>query len=196
MGNDSGSICNELEYLANKPNTNFLLISEIIEHLKTYGFGILMVLFSLPVCAPIPVPPGLTTILSVPLLFFPLQIILGRNSPWLPEILLNKKIRINDFRKAINFINPYLRKIEKYVKPRLSFTYNKTGKIIMGFIWFIFACSISVPLPMISILPGAGILLSAFGLIKRDGYIILAGYFIGLVGFCIIFTVVYMFINS
>lgn len=66
-------------------NSNKVTLFEIKTSLQERGFGILIIIFSLPLSVPIPVPPGYTTILSIPLILFSLQLLLGFHSPWMPN---------------------------------------------------------------------------------------------------------------
>ncbi|MCO6434081.1 exopolysaccharide biosynthesis protein, partial [Nitrosomonas nitrosa] len=59
-------------------------VTEIKNSLHERGFGILLAIAALPICLPIPVPPGYTTFFSIPLFIFSVQMIWGMKSPWLP----------------------------------------------------------------------------------------------------------------
>ncbi len=59
-----------LQEVADTGNTNSdkVTLFEIKTALQECGFGILIIIFSLPLSVPIPVPLGYTTILSIPLI--------------------------------------------------------------------------------------------------------------------------------
>jgi len=141
----------------------------------------------LPNCVPIPIPPGGSTIFSVPLFFIALQMIWGVDSPWLPKWLRQKSIEQSSIDKIVRVAAPRLRWIEKFLHPRYSFTSGKTGERVVGFFWLLFAISIAVPLPMTNFLPGIGTLVMALGMLGRDGIVVSIGALIGLVG--VTFTV-------
>lgn len=67
-----------------------LSIGEIKNMLHERGFGVLLVIAAIPICLPIPAPPGFTTVFSLPLIIFSLQMICGMRSPWLPRWLTGK----------------------------------------------------------------------------------------------------------
>ena len=54
-----------------------MTVGEIKNALHERGFGILMAIGALPLCLPIPIPPGYTTLFSIPLFIFSVQMILG-----------------------------------------------------------------------------------------------------------------------
>lgn len=67
-----------------------ITVGEIKNALHERGFGILMAIAALPICLPIPVPPGYTTFFSIPLFIFSVQMILGMPAPWLPAWIEKK----------------------------------------------------------------------------------------------------------
>ncbi|MFP3027037.1 MAG: exopolysaccharide biosynthesis protein, partial [Wolbachia sp.] len=52
----------------NNNDSDKVTLFDIKTALHERGFGILIIIFSLPLSVPIPVPPGYTTILSIPLI--------------------------------------------------------------------------------------------------------------------------------
>ena len=183
MTSSDNNICRELEALVQDANEDVTL-NDIVHRLRERGFGMLMMVLVLPNCVPIPIPPGMSTIFSLPLLFLTAQMLLGRTEPWMPQKLASKPIKMHYLRSVLARIMPPLNYIQRYTKPRLSFTSSKVGERLVGCFWFLFSVSIAIPLPMTNFLPGVGILISAIGLIGRDGYIVFAGLAVGMVGIC------------
>jgi len=146
------------------------------------GFGLLMLIVVLPNCVPIPIPPGGSTLFSIPLLFLAVQMLVGMESPWLPKWLSERKIERKTLAKAVSKASPKLKKVEKLLKPRFAFANSAFGEKLVGFFWLIFAVSIAVPLPMTNFLPGIGILLMSLGLLSKDGLFIISGILVGLFG--------------
>lgn len=182
----SADICETIELLLKDRHEETVSLGVIVDHLRERGFGILMLLIVLPNCVPIPVPPGTSTVFSLPLLFLSLQMVLGRPEPWMPKKLAEKQVSVRHLRRVVEVVIPRLRRIQKYVKPRFEFASSKTGERILGVLWVLFSLCIAIPFPMTNFLPGVGILVSAFGLVNRDGYLMLGGIAIGFLG--ILFT--------
>lgn len=175
-------ICTEIEALIDVSHGDAITLGEIIHRLRERGFGMLMMLLVLPNCVPIPVPPGTSTVFSIPLIFLAAQMLYGRKEPWIPQRLAEKKIRLHYLRRMAAAVLPRLRYMQKFIAPRFAFASSKAGERLVGLCWLLLALSIAVPLPMTNFLPGMGILVSAFGLLNRDGYIMLAGLAIGMLG--------------
>lgn len=159
-----------------------ITMDELIFSLRHRGFGLLMLVLVLPNCVPVPIPPGGSTLLSIPLFFIALQMLWGKHSPWLPKWLRRQSFERKTVDKIVTVATPKLRWVEKFLKPRWSFTSTKTGEQIVGFIWLIFAISIAIPLPMTNFIPGIGTLVMALGLLGRDGVVVIIGAIIGFAG--------------
>lgn len=173
------------EYLAlvvveNKNET--MTIGDLKRLLHERGFGILMAIAALPLCLPIPVPPGYTTFFSIPLFIFSIQMILGMSAPWLPIWLENKEIKRTSLEKLVAKANPWLKKIEHRMQPRMTYISIRTWERIIGIFAFVFALSIALPIPMTNFPPGWGILIMSLGLLSKDGLTIIIGMIIGTIG--------------
>lgn len=183
------------EYLAlvvaeNKNET--MTVGELKNALHERGFGILMAIAALPLCLPVPVPPGYTTFFSIPLFIFSIQMILGMSAPWLPAWLEKKEIKSVNLEKLITKANPWLKKIETHLKPRMTYIDVHTWERIIGVFAFIFALSIALPIPMTNFPPGWGILIMSLGLLSKDGLTIIIGIIVGTIGVGITMVVLYL----
>ncbi len=154
------------------------------------GFGILMVIFSLPVS--LPIPPGVASIPSIPLLIFSMQMVMGMDSPWLPKWLGEKCIKRTTVAYMVEKTAPYLRKVEKLLKPRLSFMSSTMGERLIGIFSLIFAIAILIPFPMTNLIPALGILIMSLGLLSKDGLVIIGGMIVGSIGISLAITVYFM----
>ncbi len=153
-----------------------------MQSLHEQGFALLMAVLVLPNCVPIPIPPGMSTVFSIPLLFLSAQMLMGRDAPWLPAWLADKQISATFLRRVFTKVGPKLLWLERRMRPSMPFFVTRRGERLIGFVWLLFSISIAIPLPMTNFLPGVGIFVSALALLGRDGRIILAGFAIGAVG--------------
>jgi len=154
-------------------------IGTLVEALHERGFGVLLILFSLPLCIPIPKPPPVDTILGLPLFYLSLQMILGRDRPRLPQKILNKTISVDLLIKAFKRGRKWLEKFEKLFRPRLTRTISEHHLArICGVLGMGLTCSVLVPFPMSNTVPSLCMVIMATGLISRDGLAsIIAGIF-------------------
>ncbi len=169
-----------------------MTVGEIKHALHERGFGILMAIAATPICLPVPVPPGYTTIFSIPLFIFSIQMILGMREPWLPSWIEKKRIKRPTLEKIIAKANPWLKRIENRMQPRMTYISVHTWERVIGFFSFVFAMSIALPLPLTNFLPGCGILIMSLGLLNKDGLTILIGMLIGTIGIGFVMIVLVM----
>ncbi len=160
-------------------------LGEIKQSLHERGFGVLMAIAALPLCIPVPVPPGYTTFFAIPLFILAVQMIAGRDTPWLPKWLERKSVKRQTLATMVEKATPLLRKIEKLLKPRINRFGMEWWEKTIGIFSFIFAVSIAVPLPLTNLPPGYGILIMSLGLLGKDGVTIIIGIIIGIIGIII-----------
>lgn len=154
------------------------------------GFGILVIIFSLPLSVPIPVPPGYTTILSIPLILFSLQLLFGFDSPWLPHWLERKSFQRSTLALVVEKTSPMLKKIEKFMKPRMSFIFYGPGEKILAFIMLFSALSIALPLPLTNFVPAIGTTLISLGIMSKDGLLSILGVLVSLCGLLLTLVII------
>ncbi|WP_265023779.1 exopolysaccharide biosynthesis protein [Wolbachia endosymbiont (group B) of Pheosia tremula] len=165
----------------NNNDNDKVTLFDIKTALHERGFGILIIIFSLPLSVPIPVPPGYTTILSIPLILFSLQLLFGFDSPWMPNWLERKSFQRSTLALVVEKTSPTLKKIEKFMKPRMSFIFLGPGEKILAFMMLLCAIIIALPLPFTHFLPAIGITLISLGIMGKDGFLSTLGV---LVSFC------------
>lgn len=180
--NNERSTSELLENVVVVYRSDTITIGEIKNSLHERGFGVLLAIAALPLCLPIPVPPGYTTLFSIPLFIFSIQMILGMQAPWLPAWIEEKEIKRTSLEKMVIKANPWLKKIEKRLQPRLTYISIHTWERVIGIFAFVFAISIALPIPLTNFPPGWGVLIMSLGLLSKDGVTILIGMIVGTIG--------------
>ncbi|MDR2832042.1 MAG: exopolysaccharide biosynthesis protein [Rickettsiales bacterium] len=171
-------------------NSDKVTLFDIKTALHERGFGILIIIFSLPLSVPIPVLPGYTTILSIPLILFSLQLLFGFNSPWMPHWLERKSFQRSTLALVVEKTSPALKKIEKFMKPRMSFIFYGPGEKILAFVMLLCALSIALPLPLTNFIPAIGTTLISLGIMSKDGFLSILGVLISLCGLLLTLVVI------
>lgn len=159
-----------------------ITVMEIESYLGERGFGIIMLIFSLPLCIPIPLPPGFTTIAAIPLIMLSVQMVFCIKYPWMPKWLRTKSIKKTTMISLINKANIILIKMEKFSKPRLQLLSTKMAESLLGVFFLLCSIAIANPIPFTNFLPALGMLTVAFGLINQDGIISIIGIGVGILG--------------
>ena len=169
-----------LEDVVKKTFTDKILVGDLIKAMDSGSFGLIMTIFSLPII--IPLPPPFPSLIAIPLLIFSFQMMIGCGSPKLPRIFANFAINRTLLATVVEKSAPYIRKADAIIKPRFRLFSSGLFVRIIGLCCFIFSISILFPLPLTNLLPGLGVLITSFGLLGRDGIIILLGLTIGAFG--------------
>lgn len=180
------------ELVLNKQDKETVSFQEICDYLSARGFAILMILFALPMTFPIPTPPGFTTALGLPLLYFSFQMISGHTKPSLPNWVANKTIKTSHLATVIDKFSKFLIILEKILKPRFSYFNSVEGEKLIGYMALLCSISISLPIVFGNAIPSLGILVMSLGLLGRDGLAIIIGIIISLVGLSVTSFVLYL----
>ncbi len=178
------SISDVLTDLQKRFTSESLRLSDLIEALHERGFGFILLIFSVPMALPIPVPPGINIMLATPLILLTAQQALGYHTIWLPERVKRRSMKTSSLNSVINASLPWFRRLEILVKPRLEFVTRGIFSNLIGVFGLIMALTVCIPLPMTNTVPSLGIALMAVGVIMRDGYAVILGALIGLLWIC------------
>ncbi|SFI21172.1 exopolysaccharide biosynthesis protein [Nitrosomonas sp. Nm34] len=182
MENKERTTSELLQLIVIQNRSEKMSVGDIKNSLRERGFGILLALAVLPICLPVPVPPGYTTFFSIPLFIFSVQMMWGVKSPWLPGWINKKEISKRSLERLIEKVTPWLRKIESYLHARITYISVHAWERIIGIFAFIFTIPIALPIPLINVLPSWGILIMSLGLLNKDGLTIIVGMTVGTIG--------------
>jgi hypothetical protein len=146
-------------------------VQEFLERLEGRAFGLLLLLLALPMC--IPNIPGISTIFGVLLVAPALQMILGQSKPWLPARVRAWSFQREHLQKAIRGATPWLRRIERYIRPRWTVLTRPPVTIFLGLQTLFMAFVLMLPIPLGNWPPAMTIAMTALALLQRDGLLVL-----------------------
>ena len=162
-----------------------LSLAQIVISLSDQARGVLMILLALPNC--LPGIPGTSAITGLPLVFLTLQMALNR-PPWLPAFIANRSVSRQWLANIMVRAEPYLRRIERLVHPRLTILTSETAERLVGVLGLILSLIIMLPIPLGNLLPALALIVFSMGFIGRDGAWILAGLFISGMAVALLFA--------
>lgn len=154
--------------------TRKVSVADILEAFGHRAFGALIFVFAAPLV--LPMPPGASAILGAPLMFITAQWMLGRKTLWLPKALLERTMSMSDFRAVTTKMKPYLERLERRMRPRLTFMYNPFGDRLLGLVCFLLSIIVFLPIPFGNMLPSFAIAAFAIGAAERDGLAAIIGW--------------------
>lgn len=143
----------------------------------------------------LPVPPGVSAILGLPLIYLTAQLMLGQQ-PWLPDFIAGRSFARADFAAFINRAMPVLARAEKLLRPRWAFFLGYGAERLVGVLCLVLACVIALPIPLGNMLPAAALCLICLGLIERDGLCVALGVLTAIISLLIVAAVVWAMIKT
>ncbi len=155
-------------------------LAEVMAVLGERGFGLLLLVFTLPNAVPVPAPPGVSAILAIPLIFVAAQMVLGLDRPRLPARLRRMSVSQERLSQMLNRAGPLLERIENRLRPRHAALTGARAERILGLICLLLALVMSLPIPMGNAPVAWALVVIALGLIERDGVFTVLGLVAGL----------------
>lgn len=169
----AASVTELLDQIAERPGRN-VSVGDLLETFGDRAFGALMFVFAAPLV--LPMPPGVSALLGAPLIFITAQWTMGRKTLWLPKALLSRTMSMADFRSLAAKLKPHLERLERRLRPRLTFMYNPFGDRLVGALCFVLSLIVFLPIPFGNMLPSFAIAAFAIGGAERDGVAALIGW--------------------
>jgi hypothetical protein len=152
-----------------------LSVGDLLDEVEAEdGPGPVLLALTLPVM--LPLPPGFSMVLALPLLLVAPQIMLRRQEVWLPKWLSTRKIKREKLEKLVKRVLPWIERVETWVKPRLGFLTQGLGASLVGLACTLIALVLVLPIPFANLVPSVALGAFAVGLTRKDGVFVLAGY--------------------
>jgi hypothetical protein len=156
-------------------------LSDLIDHFGDRTFGAILLIFAIPNL--IPLPPGGSTVLGIPLILAAAQLAIGRPSLWLPQAIRNRSLRRLDLERLALHGLPTLRRMERLLVPRYSPLLNEH---LIG------AASVGDRQDqdhgeeLGNMLPALGIMAFSLPLLQRDGLAVPVGWALTMVSLVLV----------
>lgn len=176
-----------LESILNRITTERITLRDLMEMIGEQGLLLLCALLSLPFLFPVSIP-GVSTVFGAGIVLIALAITVNR-LPWLPDFVANRQLETAKLVPVLNRGITFLRKIDRFLKPRLPYlTHGVVANRVNGLALTFAGVLLMMPLsfiPFSNTLPGVAILLLSTGISQRDGLLVAGGY--GLIGLTVIY---------
>lgn len=152
-----------------------LRLDELINAFGERGFGAMLVFLGL-ISIVIGAVPGTTTVLGLPILLISIQLVIRRDQLWMPRWVLRSNIDRASYRASISRVLKPLRMVERLARPRLSIMTSEVSEVLIGVACSVLCLILMLPIPGGNFVPSLIIAAFGFGLMQRDGAVILAGW--------------------
>ncbi|MDH6267322.1 hypothetical protein M2360_002719 [Rhizobium sp. SG_E_25_P2] len=172
-----------------------ITLGEIADGMEHRSFGAFLVVFCLPNL--IPLPPGATFILGLPLVFVSFQMAFSRlDTIWLPRRLHEYAFDNRAFAKVLDKFLPWIGWTERFIKPRFWVGEMRLYERFLGLFALLLALIIFLPIPLGNMGPAYALALIGLGLTERDGLTMIAGVALGLIFTAVIGYVGYEILSA
>ena len=188
---DTHSLAETLEQVLNDSGDQGPTIGELTEAVGDKGFGVILMLLSLPSALPIPAP-GYSIPFGVAMAIIAIQITVGRTSIWLPRRLLKVRLHPKLASKMLGTGTAFLRRIEKLIRPRLQCIHTKAGHALLAVIVLLMSLLMMIPIPLTNTLPAMAIFIIGVSMSEEDGFIALGALLCALLAAALSGTLVYL----
>jgi hypothetical protein len=152
---------------------------EIANALDDRSFGAFFVVFALPNL--IPLPPGATMVLGLPMVFIAWQMVVGYQKVWLPRALANYTIDRATFQRMVKRVSPWLRSAENWIRPRNWPLGGPLRERLFGVFSLLLAITCVLPIPFGNWLPAFAIAILGVAHTERDGNCLALGVLAGVI---------------
>jgi hypothetical protein len=148
-------------------------VEDALDAVGQSSFGALILVPALVLVSPLSGIPGLPTALGLVIFLVCVQYLVGRDRVWLPARLRRAGLSRARLAKAFRSVHPFVRLLDRLVKPRLTFLINRLTVTVFAGI----CASLALTFPPLEALPfvatttASMIALYGFAILARDGFI-------------------------
>lgn len=170
--------------LKHKSHPDGLHLESILSTFGSRSHGFLIIFLCIPFIQPLPLL-GLSTPLGGMLALLGVWLMLGKH-PWMPKRFRQLHIQNEIIQKSCDVLESLLLKVEKFIRPRWSImTSHLLIRILNGFLVFIFAILLALPLPIpfSNSVPAYIMIFLALGILEEDGLLMILAYIMAIFGF-------------
>ena len=184
-----------LQELLNADDERGLSINEITCAVGEKGFGLLLIVLSLPSALPVPAP-GYSTPFGVVMALIALQMIRDRKTVWLPQRLGTIRIKPKLAKTMLGTASKFLNKIERYIRPRQKWIRGHAGQASLAFVVLNMACLMMLPIPLTNTFPAIVIFMIGIGLSEEDGLLAIGAFAVGCCALILYAGIVYIVLTQ
>ena len=174
-GASAAALARSLLDLAEAPRPERIVVSELVGALGDRGPAVVALLLALPNV--IPMPPGTSVLLGVPLLVLTLQMARGGGAR-LPKLLAERSFARVDLAPALRRAAALLAR--GGAGRHLTLLASPWGVRLTGVVCSLLALIALLPIPFGNMVPALAISMCAFGILRYDGRWVLGGLIVGL----------------
>lgn len=177
---DKGSLTTLVEKAVEQTNGRKIKLGDMVDNVGSRGFGPLLIVPGIFVLLPTGAIPGVPAAMGAIIAFCSVQIMIGRERPWLPESLRNIAMTRRKAEAVLEEKKGIIRKIDNIMNRRLELLTRRPVQRMTGVITLLLSLAMIVIgfirfAPDMMVLP---ILLFGLGFLAHDGLFVLLGFLV------------------
>lgn len=184
-----------LKQLLHSEDARGLSIREITGAVGEKGFGLVLMVLSLPSALPVPAP-GYSTPFGIVIALIALQMLIGRQNLWVPDKLGELRIKPKLAGIMLGAAAKFLSKIERFIRPRQKWIRGRIGRAALAVVIAIMACLMMLPIPLTNTFPAMVIFMVGVGLSEEDGLLAIAAFVVGCCAVLLYTGIVYIVLTQ
>lgn len=172
------SLSEVLDTLAEAGDDDEVTIRQIVDGFGDRSLAPILLVPALLTASPLSGIPGVPTVTGIVVALIVVQMLMGRDTLWVPEFIGKRGVARSKMDKAVDFLRKPVGWIDKVLKPRLTWL----AKRPWNYVALLTCLAIAVLAPAMELLPFAisiaaiAIGFFAAGILVRDGLVMLLGY--------------------
>ncbi len=147
----------------------------VVDSIGRRSFGPLLLIMGVVLFSPLSGIPGMAIFAGIFVMLIALQMLFGRSNFWLPAFILDRSVPRDRLEKAINWVLPTARRIDRLIKPRLNFMLHPSSTFLIAGL----CVAVAAGLPFLELVPfsssivGLALAILGLALVARDGLLVL-----------------------
>jgi len=172
---EAGRLEELLKAVAGAGDGDRVSIGDALAAVGPTSFGALILVPALVLVSPLSGIPGVPTALGLVIFLVSVQFLVGRDSIWLPGRLRRAGLSRTRITSALGRTGPFVRVLDRLVKPRLRFLVNRASTGVFAGICAVLTLTLPIleALPFVATTTGSVIALYGFAILAEDGLVAL-----------------------
>lgn len=167
-----------------------ITLEDVIAALGDRGLGVLIAVFAIPNIIPSTVPFG-NVATGIPVIFLAVHLMAGWPRLVLPGFLARRTLNAKSLKAFTPKLAVVLSRVERLFKPRLLGVTGPIAERYIGALCLLLSIVSTLPIPFGHNLPALGLTIIGLGLVEHDGYAIVLGSVLGLLGVLLLAAVMF-----
>jgi hypothetical protein len=179
MSNDPENLQQLLDRIGDaEPEGERVKLDSIVEQVGRRSFGPLLLMAGVITASPLSGIPGMPTLMALLVLLIGVQMLLHRDRFWLPGWMLRRTVARAKRDKALAWLRPPARFVDRFLRPRLKVLVEGAGAYAVAVVCVLIALGMPPMelLPFAATIAGMAIALFGLALIARDGLLALVAF--------------------